>query len=101
MPKLNFNHNTTKNPKDVYSMIKKFFDNDSDIKRLDANIQCQLNDQDLSGKVKGSVISADFKVTPIETGSKLDISVDLPFIMTPLKGKVQETIQKKLDKYLA
>lgn len=101
MPKLNFNHTTTKNSKDVFSMIKKFFESDADIRRFDSNIQCQLNDQEMSGKVKGSVISADFKVTAVNTGSKLDITIDIPFIMTPLKGKVQETIQKKLDKYLA
>ena len=74
---------------------------DEDLRRFDSKMQCQFNDGSMNGSIKGSQFKADVAVLAQGTGSKIEIVVDLPMLLTPFKGKVQETLQKKLSKYLA
>jgi Putative polyhydroxyalkanoic acid system protein (PHA_gran_rgn) len=41
------------------------------------------------------------KVSGAGTGSNVTIEVDLPLMLTPIKGMVQATLEKKLQKALA
>jgi hypothetical protein len=80
MPKVSIEKSTSSSAKDTFGKIKSFFENDADIKKIDAS---------------------DVAVTSQGTGSTVKITVDLPFLLTPLKGKIQEMIEKKIGKYLA
>jgi hypothetical protein len=68
---------------------------------MDANYVCEFNDQTLTGSAKGSKFEADMRVTPKPGGSLVEIEVSLPFILTPVKGVVQSTLQKKMEAALA
>ncbi|MNK99976.1 hypothetical protein D3C87_1203950 [compost metagenome] len=50
--------------------------------------------------MNGSQFKADMVVAANGAGSKVQVTVDLPMLLTPFKGKVQETLQRKLAKYL-
>lgn len=100
MPKVTVEHSTALSPDDAFAKLKSFFETDQDIRRLDPKIQCQFTDSSMTGQAKGSQFKADMSVKPAAGGSAVAIIVDLPLLLTPLKGKVQETIQKKLAKYL-
>lgn len=74
---------------------------DEDLRRFDSKMQCQFDDNRMDGTIRGSQFNANLTVQAQGTGSKIQIVVDLPMLLTPFKGKVQETLQKKLSKYLA
>jgi hypothetical protein len=101
MSKFTLEHESSHSPKEAYDKIKNFLGNDADLKKFDAKLQSQFNDGSLSGTIKGSQFKADVAVLPAGTGSKVQITVDLPMLLMAFKGKVQETLSKKLTKYLA
>lgn len=46
-----------------------------------------------SANAKGTGFEGSFKVD----GSQVSVLVDLSFVLTPIKGKVETTLQRKLD----
>lgn len=101
MPKISVSHSTQTPAPEAFEKIKKFFETDQDIHKIDPNIKIAFADATMSGKATASQFSADFAVKATGTGSQVSVSIDLPFLLTPFKGKVQETLEKKLKKYLA
>jgi len=101
MPKVSIEHSTNLAPKEAFQKIKTFFETDQDIRRFDPKMKCDFSEAGLSGKATGSQFKADIAVTSQGQGSKIGVNVELPFLLAPFKGKVQETIQKKLSKYFA
>ncbi len=101
MPKVSIDHNTQMTAADAFNKIKTFFETDQDIRRFDSNMKCEFTDAKLTGKAHGSQFKADIAVVANGTGSTIKVVVDLPLLLAPFKGKVQETIQRKLGKYLA
>ena len=101
MPKVTVDHNTSLNLEAAFEKIKTFFETDADLKKIDSTIKVQFTSGSTTGKVVGKQFQADVSVKSSGNGSIVTVVVELPFLLTPLKGKVQETIQKKLNKYLA
>ena len=100
MPKFTIEHQSSHKADEAYGKIKEFLNNDQDIRRFDSKLECSFNDGQRSGQMKGSQFKADLQVHDAGAGSKVSVTVDLPLMLTPFKGKVQETLQKKLAKYL-
>jgi hypothetical protein len=101
MPKVTIDHSSNLPPSEAFEKIKAFFENDADIRRFDPNMKCEFKDGTMSGKATGSQFKMDFTVKNQGPGSTVQVVVDLPLLLAPFKSKVQETIQKKLGKYLA
>ena len=101
MPKFTIDHQSSQSAQVAYSKIKEFLANDQDIRKFDPKINCQFDDGAMSCKMNGSQFKADMNVAAAGNGSKVTVIVDLPLMLTPFKGKVTETLQKKLDKYLS
>jgi len=101
MPKVTIDHSSTLPANDAFAKIKAFFETDADIRRFDPNMKCDFTESSLTGKAIGSQFKADISVKNQGPGSVVQVIVDLPLLLSPFKGKVQETIQKKLNKYLA
>jgi hypothetical protein len=101
MPKFTIEHISSHGAKEAFSKIKTFMTEDEDIRRFDSKMQCHFNEGAMNGAIKGSQFKADVSVHAQGTGSKIQIVVDLPMLLAPFKGKVQETLKKKLFKYLA
>lgn len=100
MPKFTIDHHSTHKAEDAYNKIKEFLSNDEDLRRFDSKLECFFNDMSMIANLKGSQFKADMVVVTVATGSKISVTVDLPLMLSPFKGKVQETLQKKLAKYL-
>lgn len=101
MPKITVNHKCNLPAKDAFSKIKTFFETDADIRRLDPKMKCEFAEGSLVGKATGSQFKADIAVTGQDGGSAVTVVIDLPLLLTPIKGKVQEIVQRKLNKYLS
>ncbi len=100
VPKVSVDHTTNLSLDDAFSKIKTFFETDQDIRRLDSKIKCDFSADSKSGKVIGSQFKANVTVKEHNQGSIISVVVDLPLLLAPFKSKVQETIEKKLAKYL-
>lgn len=101
MPKVSVSHKTNSAPDEAFSKIKSFFETDSDLRKIDPNIKITFADASKTGKATASQFTASFDVKPSDAGSTVNVTIDLPLLLTPFKGKVQETLEKKLKKYLA
>jgi len=101
MPKISVAHKSSASAPDAMTKIKVFFETDQDMRKMDSKISCNFKDGETKGFVTGSQFKAEVQVATEEQGSTVHITIDLPLILTPFKGKVEETIKKKLAKYLA
>lgn len=101
MPKVTVDHASKASVEEAYNKLKEFFSKDEDLKKIDPKIKFDFSDASLSGKATASQFTADFKVKPDGNGSVVAFVIDLPLLLSPFKGKVQETLVKKLKKYLA
>lgn len=101
MPKVKVESQCKHSAEEAYKKIRQLLESDSDLRRMDSNYVCKFNDQSMTGSAKGGKFEADMKVVASGSGSKVEIEVNLPLMLTPVKGIVQSTLQKKLDSILA
>ena len=101
MPKINFNKSPSHAAPATFDKLKNLFETDADLKKLDSDYTCNFNDSDLSGTAKGSKFSADMKVKSEGDSSALDLTIEIPFMLSPFKGMIKETLEKKLNKALS
>jgi hypothetical protein len=101
MPKFKVEAHSKHAPKETYSKIKGFLSQDKDLRKMDAAYACEFDDAKLSGQATGKQFEAKMKVVAKGDGSHVEIEVSLPLLLTPVKGMVQSTLQKKLDLTLA
>jgi hypothetical protein len=101
MPKVKVQSNSKLSAQETFQKIRTLLETDKDLRKMDSSYQCKFDESKLAGTAKGSKFSADMHVTSSETGSMVEIEVDLPLMLTPVKGVVQSTLQKKLDSALA
>lgn len=101
MPKVKVESKSKRSAEETYKIIRSLLESDSDLRRMDSSYVCQFDDQSLSGTAKGGKFEADMKVVSQGEGCKVEIEVNLPLMLSPFKGIVQSTLQKKLDTLLA
>lgn len=101
MPKFTVEHKSDKSPEETFKAVKSFLDKGSEIQKFDAKAQVSFDDSSKSAQINGSQFKADMKVVAAGGGSNVAITVDLPFLLTPFKGKVEEQLKKMLTKHLA
>lgn len=100
MPKFSIDHSSQHPAPETFEKLKGFFDKAEDIRRIDPKVQYTFDDAKLTGKANGSQFKADIQVVPAGPGCKVTVTVDLPFLLSPFKGKIQEMISHKLAKYV-
>ncbi|MCM2280809.1 MAG: polyhydroxyalkanoic acid system family protein [Bdellovibrionaceae bacterium] len=101
MPKLKVESQSKYSATETFKKIKQMLETDRDLQKLDAGYKCTFNEGNMTGTAKGSRFEANMKVAAAGTGSQVQIEVDLPLILSPMKGVVQSTLQKKLESTLA
>lgn len=101
MPKVKVESPSNHSPQDTFQRIKSMLENDKELRKMDSAYKCQFNDSAMTGTAKGSKFEADMRVTSKAGGSVVEIEVSLPLMLTPVKGIVQSTLQKKLESALA
>lgn len=101
MPSLKVSADSVLPPQDCFDRVAKMFEDDEELKRLDPKFTCDFNKSTLSGSAAGKQFKADLKVNSSGAGSRVDITVELPFHLALAKGLVQKTLEKKLAKVLS
>ena len=101
MPKIKVESTSKYTPEETFKKIKHMLENDADLRKMDSGYKCDFNEGQMTGSAKGSKFQAQMKVSSSTPGAQVQIDVDLPLMLTPVKGIVQSTLQKKLDSALA
>ncbi len=101
MPKVQVDHQSSKPAAELLQRIRNFFETDPDMKKIDSQVQCHFDANQFSGRVTGSQFKAEIQIRPQSSGSLISVVVDLPLLLTPLKGKVEKILREKLEKHLA
>ena len=100
MPKITIEKQTSLSAEDAYQKIKTMLADDRDLRKLDSGYQCQFDDGAKTGSAKGKQFKADMKIFS-ESPTKVELVIDLPIMLTPFKGMVENTLKTKLEKILA
>lgn len=100
MPKIQIDHECQHSVTDTVGKLKNFFESEGELKKIDPSIKASF-DSNGNGQINGSQFKAEVAVKAHGAGSMVQVIVDLPFLLSPFKGKIQETVQRKLAKYLA
>ena len=101
MPKVKVEYQSKHSAKDSFSKVRGFLENDPDLRKLDKGYTCTFNDSKFSGEAKGKQFTAVLNIAEQNGGSNVVIEVDLPLLLTPIKGMVQTTLESKLRSTLA
>jgi hypothetical protein len=101
MPSLKIQRDSHLAPDESYKRITQLLENDKDLRKLDAKYKCQFDPTSLSGLADGQHFKAKMKISPGPNGSKVEVTVELPFHLALVKGMVEKTLAKKLDEALA
>lgn len=101
MPKVKVENQSKHSIEDTFKKIRHMLENDKDLGKMDPGYVCKFDDKSFSGTAKGSKFEANMKVVAKGAGAHVEIEVSLPMLLTPVKGVVQSTLQKKLDAALA
>jgi hypothetical protein len=101
VPKVTVESQSKHSADETFKKIRNMLENDKDLRKMDSSYACKFDEKALSGTAKGSKFSADMKVIAKGAASHVEIEVTLPLMLTPLKGVVQSTLQKKLESALA
>ena len=98
MPKISISHSFDIAPEKAYEKVKTFLDSDIDLRKLDPNYQCHFDDSNLSGHAKGGRFQAELLVTPIDSGSQVNLTIKLPLFAAPFKAMVEKIVRSKLNR---
>ena len=104
MPKFKVESSSKHSAEETYKLIKNLLENDRELRKMDSSYVCSFNETAMTGSAKGGKFEAGMKVSSASSpssGSKVEIEVSLPMLLTPVKGIVQSTLQKKIESILA
>lgn len=101
MPKVNIDVNSKYSAEDTFQKIKGLFGDDSEVKKFDSSLTCQIDESNHTCHAKGNKFSAVVKVNPSENSSTVNIVVDLPMLLGAFKGQVKSTVEKRLHSLLS
>jgi hypothetical protein len=100
MPTFHVEQKTNLPPDESFQKIREYLEKGDDLKKLDSNIHCTFDPASKTGMAKGNQFECKLKVTE-ESSSTVKLEISIPFLLSPFKGKIQETLQRKLKKLFA
>ncbi|MFN7905341.1 MAG: polyhydroxyalkanoic acid system family protein [Pseudobdellovibrionaceae bacterium] len=100
MPKFSVQHQTKLAKIETYTKIKNFFGSESELGKLAPGAKAQFNDGKSTCQISGTGFKANVEILEAAAGSQVVVHVDLGMLLTPLKGKVEEVLKKKLAQHL-
>lgn len=96
MPQVKVKHAIAGEKKKVYGAVKTYLKGRDTLSKLGAEIE--WDDKACSAEISGSSFSGALAVNEKGGKSEVEITIDLPLLMTPFKGKVEEELKKHLGR---
>ncbi len=99
MPKVQVKQEIEGEKKKVFAAVKDYLDGRDTLAKLGASIDWDA--KSCTGEIEASNFSGKLAVTDKAGKSTVEISIDLPLLLTPFKGKVEEELKKHLGRVKA
>lgn len=96
MPQVKVKHEIEGEKKKVYAAVKKYLQGRDTLKKLGADID--WDDKGCAGAIEASNFKGSVAVNETSGKSMVEIVIDLPLLLTPFKGKVEEELKKHLGR---
>lgn len=100
MAKFTINHDVKQPVDKTFTAVEKVLSKGDDLKKYDPKIQCTFDAASKTCNIKGSQFKADLKVEAKAGGSQIVVTVDLPLLLMPFKGKITESLVRLFEKHL-
>jgi hypothetical protein len=100
VPKVIVEAKTSLSQEEAFRKVKELLQTDPDLKKMDPSCVFTFNDAKASGSAKAKMFAAEMTVLAEHAGASVKIEVDLPLMLTPAKGIVQSTLERKVAKAL-
>lgn len=100
MAKFTINHDVKQPVDQTFETVQKILSKGDELKKYDPKMQCTFDAASKTCKIKGSQFNADLKIDSSGEGSKIAVTVDLPLLLMPFKGKISESLVKLFKKHL-
>lgn len=96
MPQVTVKREIAGEKKKVYSAVKKYLEGRETLSKLGATMD--WDDKACAGEIEASNFSGSLTVTEGKAKCTVEISIKLPLLLTPFKGKVEEELTKHLGR---
>jgi hypothetical protein len=100
MAKFTINHDVKQPVDKTFEKVQQVLSKGDDLKKYDPQIQCTFDPAAKTCQIKGSQFKAELKVAPQNEGSQIAVTVDLPLLLMPFKGKISESLVRMFQKHL-
>ena len=100
MAKVKVSHISNNSPEECFKKIQKLFENDKDIRKLDANFTCDFDEDNLCGTADSKQFKAKMEISDHSDGAEVNLVITLPMHLALAKGMVKTMLTKKLEKYV-
>ncbi len=100
MAQFTINHDVKQPVDKTFDTVQKILSKGDDLKKYDPKIVCTFDSATKTCKILGSQFKADLKIDSTTDGSNIQVTVDLPFLLMPFKGKISESLVKLFEKHL-
>ncbi|MGE3262212.1 MAG: polyhydroxyalkanoic acid system family protein [Bacteriovoracia bacterium] len=96
MPQVKVKHAIAGEKKKVFAAVKSYLQGRDTLSKLGADIE--WDDKSCSAEISGGSFEGNLAVTEKSGKSEVEITIQLPLLMTPFKGKVEEELKKHLGR---
>ena len=96
MPQVKVKREIAGEKKKVYAAVKKYLEGRDTMKKLGASID--WDDKAQKAVIEGSSFSGAIDISEKSGKALVQIVIDLPLLLTPFKGKVEEELTKHLGR---
>lgn len=96
MPQVKVKHALAGEKKKVYAAVKAYLKGRDTLSKLGAEVE--WDDKACTGEISGGSFEGNLVVNEKAGKSEVEITISLPLLMTPFKGKVEEELKKHLGR---
>ena len=96
MPQVKVKQEIPGEKKKVYAAVKRYLEGKDTLQKLGGTIA--WNDQESAAEIKASNFSGGLAVNEKAGKSTVEITISLPLLLTPFRGKVEEELKKHLGR---
>jgi hypothetical protein len=93
-------HQTQLSKQEAFKRVQNYLQNSEGLKKLDSNLEYVFDEANFKGHVKSSKFQCAMTITGEQAAAKVSLEVSLSLLLSPFKGTVRETLQKKFKQIL-
>jgi len=99
MPKFTVEHETKLSKAEAFKKVQEYLKHSDGLKKFDSDLVYSFDEQKFTGQVKGSKFECNVALNG-DNPTKVSLEINIGFLLSPFKGKIQETLKGKMSQIL-